>query len=99
MLEHVTRILVVEELEPVVEEQVERLARLVNPAVEILGKAGSISREGEPLHFVSGRTAAFVDNSDGEAVRKSPDDDSSDGTVAYGVGARLGGGCEQDPVR
>ena len=38
MLEHVTRVLVVEELEPVVEEQVERLARQVNPAVEILGK-------------------------------------------------------------
>ena len=56
MLEHVTRVLVVEELEPVVEEQVERLARLVNPAVEILGKAGSISREGE-LDFLLVRNA------------------------------------------
>ncbi len=56
MLEHVIRVLVVEELEPVVEEQVERLARLVNPAVEILGKAGSISREGE-LDFLLVRNA------------------------------------------
>lgn len=56
MLEHVTRVLVVEELEPVVEEQVERLARLVNPAVEILGKAKSISREGE-LDFLLVRNA------------------------------------------
>lgn len=56
MLEHVTRLMVVEELEPVVEEQVERLARLVNPAVEILGKAGSISREGE-LDFQAVRNA------------------------------------------
>jgi indolepyruvate ferredoxin oxidoreductase alpha subunit len=47
MLQHVKRVLVVEELEPVVEEQVERLARKVNPAVEILGKGGLISREGE----------------------------------------------------
>ena len=56
MLEHVTRVMVVEELEPVVEEQVERLARIVNPAVEILGKNGSISREGE-LDFMRVRNA------------------------------------------
>ena len=56
MLEHVTRVMVVEELEPVVEEQVERLARIVNPAVEILGKNESISREGE-LDFLRVRNA------------------------------------------
>ncbi len=56
MLEHVTRVMVVEELEPVVEEQVERLARIVNPAVEILGKNESISREGE-LDFLKVRNA------------------------------------------
>ena len=47
MLEHVKRIMVVEELEPVVEEQVERLARRVNPAVEIFGKSSHIPRDGE----------------------------------------------------
>ena len=56
MLEHVTRVMVVEELEPVVEEQVERLARIVNPAVAILGKNESISREGE-LDFLRVRNA------------------------------------------
>ncbi len=56
MLEHVSRVLVVEELEPVVEEQVERLARKVNPEVEILGKGGCISREGE-LDFLPVRNA------------------------------------------
>lgn len=47
LLEHVRRVLVVEEMEPVLEEQVERIARRVNPDVEILGKAGYIPREGE----------------------------------------------------
>ena len=47
MLEHVSRVMVIEELEPVVEEQVQILARIVNPNVEILGKEGSIPREGE----------------------------------------------------
>ncbi len=56
LLEHVSRVMVVEELEPVVEEQVERLARKVNPAVEILGKDGSIPREGE-LDFLTVRNA------------------------------------------
>jgi indolepyruvate ferredoxin oxidoreductase alpha subunit len=56
LLEHTSRVMVVEELEPVVEEQVERLARKVNPAVEILGKDGSIPREGE-LDFLTVRNA------------------------------------------
>ena len=47
MLEHVSRVMIIEELEPVVEEQVQMLARKVNPHVEILGKAGFIPREGE----------------------------------------------------
>ena len=46
MLEHVTRVMVVEELEPVVEEQVERLARKSIPMVEILGKNESIFPRG-----------------------------------------------------
>jgi len=56
MLEHVKRVLVVEELEPVVEEQVERLARKVNPGVEISGKDGFLPREGE-LEFLTVRNA------------------------------------------
>ena len=56
MLEHVKRIMVVEELEPVVEEQVERLARKVNPGVEISGKDGFLPREGE-LEFLTVRNA------------------------------------------
>ena len=56
LLENVSRVMVVEELEPVVEEQVERLARKVNPAVEILGKDGPIPREGE-LDFLVVRNA------------------------------------------
>ena len=40
MLEHVTRLMVVEELEPVVKTKVERLARKVNPADEDAGKGG-----------------------------------------------------------
>jgi indolepyruvate ferredoxin oxidoreductase, alpha subunit len=47
MLMHVSRVMVIEELEPVVEEQVAMLARKVNPHVEILGKEGFIPREGE----------------------------------------------------
>jgi indolepyruvate ferredoxin oxidoreductase alpha subunit len=47
MLEHVSRVMVIEELEPVVEEQVQILARTVNPNVGILGKDGFIPREGE----------------------------------------------------
>jgi indolepyruvate ferredoxin oxidoreductase alpha subunit len=46
-LKRVDKILVVEELEPVLEEHVERIARSVNPDVEILGKEVCIPREGE----------------------------------------------------
>jgi indolepyruvate ferredoxin oxidoreductase alpha subunit len=56
ILEHVSRVLVVEELEPVVEEQVERLARKINPDVEILGKGDYIPRDGE-LDFLAIRNA------------------------------------------
>ena len=47
MLEHVSRVMIIEELEPVVEEQVKMLARTANPGVEILGKEDSIPRQGE----------------------------------------------------
>jgi len=56
MLEHVSRIMVIEELEPVVEEQVMILARKINPQVEILGKDGFIPREGE-LDYLKVRNA------------------------------------------
>lgn len=56
MLEHVSRVMVIEELEPVVEEQVHILARTVNPNLEILGKNGFIPREGE-LDFLLVRNA------------------------------------------
>lgn len=47
MLEHVSQVMVIEELEPVVEEQVQILAREVKPGIKILGKNGFIPREGE----------------------------------------------------
>lgn len=48
LLKNVSKVMVVEELEPVLEEQVERIARKVNPDVEILGKgSGHIPRVGE----------------------------------------------------
>lgn len=47
LLRHVSEVIVIEELEPVVQEQVERIAARVNPAVKILGKGGFIPREGE----------------------------------------------------
>lgn len=48
MVEHVSKVIVVEELEPVVEEQVEKAARKYNPELEILGKeSGHIPRFGE----------------------------------------------------
>jgi indolepyruvate ferredoxin oxidoreductase alpha subunit len=47
-LRHVSTVLVIEELEPVLEEYVERLARLHNPDLTIRGKMnGHIPREGE----------------------------------------------------
>ncbi len=56
LLTNVSRVLVVEELEPVLEEQVERIALRTNPEVEILGKGGHIPREGE-LDFLTVRNA------------------------------------------
>ncbi len=56
LLQHVSRVLVVEELEPVLEEQVERIALETCPEVEILGKGEYISREGE-LDFLKVRNA------------------------------------------
>lgn len=47
LLKNVSKVMVVEELEPVMEEQVERIARRVNPDVEILGKSSHIPRVGE----------------------------------------------------
>jgi len=47
-LRRVNKVMVIEELEPVLEEYVERLARVHNPDLEILGKnTGHIPREGE----------------------------------------------------
>jgi indolepyruvate ferredoxin oxidoreductase alpha subunit len=56
LLSHVSRVLVVEELEPVLEEQVERIALEARPDVEILGKTAHISRAGE-LDFLQVRNA------------------------------------------
>lgn len=56
LLQHVSRVLVVEELEPVLEEQVERIALKTRPEVEILGKGEYIPREGE-LDFLQVRNA------------------------------------------
>jgi len=47
LLEHVSRLLVVEELEPVIEEQVLMLAGETNPSLDILGKEEHIPRWGE----------------------------------------------------
>lgn len=47
LLEHVSRLLVVEELEPVIEEQVLMLAGEANPSLDILGKEEHIPRWGE----------------------------------------------------
>jgi indolepyruvate ferredoxin oxidoreductase alpha subunit len=47
-LEHVSKVMVIEELEPMLEEYVERAAREHNPDLNILGKrTGHIPREGE----------------------------------------------------
>jgi indolepyruvate ferredoxin oxidoreductase alpha subunit len=56
MLKHVSSVLVVEELEPVLEEQVQRVALSTKPEVEILGKESHIPREGE-LDFLAARNA------------------------------------------
>jgi len=47
MLQHVSEVMIIEELEPVAEEQVERIAARINPSVRILGKEKFIPREGE----------------------------------------------------
>ena len=67
MLEHVSKVMVVEELEPVLEEQVERRARIVNPDVVILGKDGSIPREGE-LDFLRVRNAVALMQGQAEKI-------------------------------
>jgi indolepyruvate ferredoxin oxidoreductase alpha subunit len=47
-IRHVSKVMVIEELEPVLEEYVERAARAHNPDLDILGKkTGHIPREGE----------------------------------------------------
>jgi indolepyruvate ferredoxin oxidoreductase alpha subunit len=70
LLKHVSKVLVVEELEPVLEEQVERIALKTRPEVEILGKEGYISREGE-LDFLQVRNAiARMEGLHGKAARK-----------------------------
>lgn len=56
LLEHVKRLVVIEELEPMVEERTMLLARSANPGVEILGKGEVIPREGE-LDFLRVRNA------------------------------------------
>jgi indolepyruvate ferredoxin oxidoreductase, alpha subunit len=72
MLEHVSKVMVVEELEPVLEEQVERRARIVNPDVVILGKEESIPREGE-LDFLRVRNAvALMQGQDEKIVMPVP---------------------------
>ncbi len=43
-IKHVSKVLIIEELEPVLEEYVERAARVHNPELEILGKKTGISR-------------------------------------------------------
>ncbi|MDD1740741.1 MAG: indolepyruvate ferredoxin oxidoreductase subunit alpha, partial [Methanothrix sp.] len=73
MLEHVSRVMVIEELEPVVEEQVKILARTVNPGLEILGKEDSIPRQGE-LDIITVRNAiARMMKRPERPTAKSPD--------------------------
>ncbi|MDD4651336.1 MAG: indolepyruvate ferredoxin oxidoreductase subunit alpha [Methanothrix sp.] len=71
MLEHVRRVMIIEELEPVVEEQVRMIAREVNPGVEILGKDAAISREGE-LDYLRVREA--IANMIGKPACQEPSD-------------------------
>lgn len=70
MLEQVSRVLVIEELEPVVEEQVERLAKEANPSLQIMGKGGEIPRDGE-LDLLTVRNALARMNGLAEKERKS----------------------------
>jgi indolepyruvate ferredoxin oxidoreductase alpha subunit len=63
LLKQVRTIMVIEELEPVLEEHVERLAREHNPDINILGKqSGHVPREGEfDLLLVRNAIATMVD--------------------------------------
>lgn len=70
MVEHSSRVMVVEELEPVLEEQVEKVARRYNPDLEILGKgSGHIPRFGE-LEQLSVRNS--IASMEGLAARSGP---------------------------
>ena len=64
LLKHVSTVLVIEELEPVLEEYVERLAKVHNPALKIRGKrSGHIPREGElDLLLVRNAIAKMLDS-------------------------------------
>jgi indolepyruvate ferredoxin oxidoreductase alpha subunit len=73
MLEHVSKVMVIEELEPVVEEQVQMIAREINPSVKILGKEKSIPREGE-LDYLQVRNAIarMIERPEREALQDLP---------------------------
>ena len=68
-LVHVTKVMVIEELEPVLEDYVERLARTYNPDIEILGKrTGHIPREGELDTFIVRNAIADMTAQQSEVV-------------------------------
>jgi indolepyruvate ferredoxin oxidoreductase alpha subunit len=73
MLEHVSRVLVIEELEPVVEEQVQMLARTASPGLEILGKEDFISRRGELDLLTVRRAIGRLMGRPERQAEKSPD--------------------------
>ncbi|NYT01433.1 MAG: indolepyruvate ferredoxin oxidoreductase subunit alpha [Methanosarcinales archaeon] len=70
MVEHCNVLMVVEELEPVLEEQVERIALRYNPGLKILGKSsGALPRDGEfDLLQVDNAVATMA----GEQTRSAP---------------------------
>ena len=70
IVEHASKVMIVEELEPVLEEQVERVARKYNPDLEILGKgSGHIPRFGE-LDQLYVRNA--IASMEGQPARSGP---------------------------
>lgn len=70
IVEHSSKVMVVEELEPVLEEQVENAARKYNPDLEILGKgSGHIPRFGE-LEQLQVRNA--ISSMEGLPARSGP---------------------------
>jgi indolepyruvate ferredoxin oxidoreductase alpha subunit len=72
MLDHVSRVMVIEELEPVVEERVQIMARTAKPDLEILGKEDCIPRQGE-LDFLLVRNAiARMIEKPERAARENP---------------------------